>query len=558
MHSSDAHPCGFHGVFRTADTVQAHRLEIFCHGNVYNTPDLCRLLGLATGTPLRQVLLAGWHRWAENLFERIDGVYSLALSDGLALHLYRDPSGLRNLYLDTGRWPEVSFGTDLNQLMRMPGAARRLARASLHEYLRFGDIAAPRTIYEGVIAVEAGQLLRCSARGVEERPLQPQALDSPHPASFEEALEMLDKHLDRSVQTRLSDAARPASFLSGGIDSALLCSMASRYRQDTTAVTVGFSGSAFDESPAAAQVAAHLGLAHEVLRFDRGQELSGFERLSAGAEQPIADPAAVPTLLAFEHCRGRFDVVLDGTGADEAVGSMPPRHVRLAVSYASVLPRAVRARLTRLLRSRPALAGYAPLVDFEHPADTMIRWRGFTRQEIEDLCGDPVSFEATQFYKTHARYPRGAHFERYSALINAMPSERLNQAILVSGLDVRFPFWDHATDRFIRQLRTEFRYLPGHPKRILRSLLARHVPAEMWNAPKHGFDFPLASFLVDDSHALVRRYLDTAFWRSRGVLSPATVAQWAKGFMNGDMRLAFRVWALVMLGAWLEAHGDVH
>ena len=58
----------------------------------------------------------------------------------------------------------------------------------------------------------------------------------------------------------------------------------------------------------------------------------------------------------------------------------------------------------------------------------MIRWNGFTRPEIEELCGEPVSFEHTQFYRTFHRYPRSAHFERYSALLDAMPSDRLNQA----------------------------------------------------------------------------------------------------------------------------------
>jgi asparagine synthase (glutamine-hydrolysing) len=169
-----------------------------------------------------------------------------------------------------------------------------------------------------------------------------------------------------------------------------------------------------------------------------------------------------------------------------------------------------------------------------------------------------VSFAQTQFYRTFQRFPRHAHFERYGALINAMPCDRLNQAMLISGMPVRFPFWDAATDRYLRQLRTDYRYLPGQPKRILRALLARYIPPQIWDRPKHGFDFPLGEFLAAEDFALVRRYLDGGRWRQANVLAYDRVQLYARQFIAGDTRLTFRVWALVVLGAWLEKHDDRH
>jgi len=211
-----------------------------------------------------------------------------------------------------------------------------------------------------------------------------------------------------------------------------------------------------------------------------------------------------------------------------------------------------------MLRRVPGLSGYAPIGDFEHPADTMIRWHGFTRPEIADLCGEAVSFADTHFYRTFDRYPRHAHFERYSALLNAMPCERLNQSTLITGARIRYPFWDREPDGLLRQLRTDFRYLPGQPKRILRALLARYLPRELWDVPKHSFDFPLCEFLAADNFALVRRHLDQDLWRQARLLSVDKVQHYARQFMAGDQRLAFRIWALVMLGAWLETHDKLH
>lgn len=533
--------------------LHAGGISVACHGEIHNLAQLRTALGEAADSPVLQLLATGWKRWSLGLLARLDGVFALAVREGDELHLHRDPSGLCNLYWQQLADGNIAFASHLGALPRTPPTPQQLARHSLHEYLRFLEVAPPHTLLQGVSAVEAGQLIRWRNRAAEVIAPPPASILVAVP-SFLVAVDELDARLQRSVRVRLEGVNRSAAFLSGGVDSALLCALAQRARPDLTAVTVGFEGAAYDETPIARRIASHLGIAHEVLRFSRAQFLGAFERLSREAEQPMADPAAMATVLAFDHCRENFDAVLDGTGADESVGTMPPRHVRLAVAHATRLPKALRQHASRWLRSTPGLAGYAPVLDFDHPADTMARWHGFTRAEIEQLCGEPVSIAHTQFFRTFDRYPRHAHFERYSALLNAMTCDRLNQSLAISGATVRFPFWDVETDRFIRQLPTEYRHLPGQPKRILRALLARYVPAELWDLPKHSFNFPLRDFLAGDDFKLVRRHLAPDTWRAQGLLDVHQVQHFARQFMAGNERVTFRVWALVVLGAWLEQH----
>lgn len=529
------------------------------HGEVHGLDRLRLELGLPAHASPAATALASWRRWSSGFVSRLDGVFALALCSGDEVLLYRDPSALQPLYWCCPSPRELVFATQTDTLLRTVEAARRIARRSLHEYLRFLDVAAPNTFFEGMFAVEAGCLLRWTPRGMESvasavatAPAEAKATD------FAGAVDTLRALLQQGVQRRLDDAARPAAFLSGGIDSSLVCALAHGHRADAVALTVGFAGSRYDESPLASQIAAHLGMPHRVLRFEHAAYLSALDRLSDGLDQPMADPATPATLLAFERCRENFDVVLDGTGADEAVGAMPPRHLRVAVGYGSLLPGALRRGLLRGMRAVPRAADYAPILDFEHAAETMIRWHGFTRAEIERLCGEPVSFEHTQFFRTFARFPRAAHFERYSALLDAMPCDRLGQSARITGMRVRYPFHDLHTNRFLRQLRTDWRWLPGQPKRILRALLASCVPMQIWDLPKHGFDFPLQQFLAAEDHALVRRYVIDGAWLDQGLLQAAEVRSYGQRFMAGDRRLMFRVWALVVLGAWLEKHDGLH
>jgi asparagine synthase (glutamine-hydrolysing) len=545
----------FSGCFPAAPAGTDEAVDVQVHGAIFNGPELCAALGLPPTTPPETWLACGWRRWSADLLPRLDGVFALALRDRGELLLYRDPYGPSSLYWHRRADGGIVYATHLDRLFEQPGVPRQIARRSLHEYLRFLDIAAPHTLFEGVQSLEAGHLLRCNARGLAVAAVPAPAASGPAEPSFDDAVDRLDALLQRGVALRLAGAERPAAFLSGGVDSSLLCAIAARQRADTTAITVGFDTAPYDEAPVARQVATHVGLAHEVWRFGRPEYLAALDRLSRRAEQPAADPATPATVLAFERCRSRFDTVLDGTGADDAIGVMPPRHVRVAVGFGSRVPRSLRVVLVRGLRAVPGLSGYTPLLDFEHPADTMIRWGGFTRPEIERLCGEPVSFADTTFYRTFERHRRDTHFGRYTALYNAMPFERLTQATRVSGLAVNYPFYERDTDRFLRQLPADFRHLPEQPKRILRALLARYVPRELWDLPKHGFDFPLAAFLEGDDFALVRGHLDEDRWRDGAVLRGDLVARCARDFIAGDRRLVFRVWALVVLGAWLQAHG---
>jgi asparagine synthase (glutamine-hydrolysing) len=184
----------------------------------------------------------------------------------------------------------------------------------------------------------------------------------------------------------------------------------------------------------------------------------------------------------------------------------------------------------------------------------MIRWKGFKRLEIEELCREAVSLEHTQFYRTFARFPRRAHLQRYSAVMACLPGERLTQAQRLTGAAIRYPFCEPSTWRFLCQLPPEFRHVPGESKRILRAVLARYVPREIWDFPKHTFDFPLQTFLSNDDFALVRRHVLDGRWLERGLLDFRVVQRYAQQYMAGEQRLMFRVWALVVLGAWLDAH----
>lgn len=122
--------------------------------------------------------------------------------------------------------------------------------------------------------------------------------------------------------------------------------------------------------------------------------------------------------------------------------------------------------------------------------------------------------------------------------------------------DARSACIDAVTSRSLRQLRTDWRCLLGLPKRILRELLARYASGHAWRGPKHGFDYFVQQVLAADSLARVRMCPVNGRRLAQAALQPDGIGSYARQLMKGDRRLAFRVWTIVVLGAWLEQHNE--
>jgi asparagine synthase (glutamine-hydrolysing) len=496
----------------------------------------------------------GVRAWAE-----LDGLFAVALWDAVRgeLLLYRDPGGGAGLFharLDAGT---LVFASRLSSLLELLPQRPALSQPALHEYLRFLDVSPPHTIFAGVQALEPGVLMRWRTGAVETCETLPAMPPSaPRPRTLAAAADELDLRLGRAVAARLPAGQGCTVFLSGGVDSALLCALASEQAGNRCeALTVGFDEAENDESGAAAQVAAHLGLAHRVLRFSLDDYHAAFASWLATLDFPYADPAGLPTFLAYREVRRQHEVALDGTGADSLLGIMPTRHLRLATQYAARIPVPLRARFARWLGAPGPLAAVRhalhPVFDFDQAEELLIRWRGWTRQDLEVLLQEPVSLAHTRFYRVYRSFPAAAHFERYSALIGALPDDRVHQSAARTGLRVRLPFLAPQVQDYVRALPVGYRHQPDEPKRLLRTLLARRVPAALWERPKHGFDFPLSAFLRHDGHALVRQCMQRVAADDR--FEAAVVQRLGRDFIAGDPRPMFRIWALIVLLGWQDA-----
>lgn len=485
-----------------------------------------------------------------------DGSFVVVLWDAVQqkLLLWRDNAGARLLYYYQSADNNLWFATSLQLLMHHVGR-RPVSRHGLTEYLRFLDISPPYTIYEDVVFLPPEKLVRagCGKKAESIDKPAPPILRFSQPENFDAAVTILDELLKQSILRQVQPNSKLCAFLSGGIDSSLVCAVAAAMRGDMKAVTVGFDDVRFDESPVAHRVAKHLGIKHEVMCFSQEDDVRAFEKFTSAIGSPFADPAIIPTFQCFEKTADLCDLVLDGTGADTLIGMMPARHIRFILAYSSRLPDTWRKMFARACVVTERTGRYKDLFDFDDPVELLIRWKGWTKAEISTLCGQTCDLSHTLFYGIYREgFAKQSPYELYSLLMGNLPDDRIHQSREIFGPEVVFPFFDHTIQSFVRSLPLTYRYAPDKPKKLFRHLLGRYVPQEIWDVPKHGFDYPFENLMTYHDNYLIKTYLSPESLAQHGLLDPEIVTKYVHDFLAGDLSLRFKIWALVVFQAWYD------
>ncbi len=298
------------------------RCALAFNGEIYNFKDLREELQ-QQGETFRsrsdtEVLMMGYRRWGKGVIERLRGMFAFALWDteNRTLLLARDRLGIKPLFyakLTSG----IVFASEIKALFAHPGLGKNLNPAEVDAYFELGYIPGPDTIFDGIQSLGPSCWLEYSRGAVATHRYWSPNFEGPHIAGCEkELVDELDARLNDAVKSHLVADVPVGAFLSGGIDSSLVCAIAQRHaREPLRTFTIGFSGGG-DERRYARAVAAHIGSDHHeaLVTPDIVAELP---RLVEHLEQPLFDNSVLPTHLVSQMARQQVKVVLSGDGGDE-------------------------------------------------------------------------------------------------------------------------------------------------------------------------------------------------------------------------------------------------
>lgn len=575
------------------------RWVVAYNGEVYNFPDLRRRLsgeGVAfRGGSDTEVLLEAVARWGlEAALEAAEGMFALALWDrqDRTLHLVRDRFGEKPLYYG---WigTRLAFASELKALRRVPGFTPEVDRDAVALYLRHNCIPAPHTIYRGVAKLLPGQRVEVGAGatvGVLPVPVAywsarhaiERARSRPVEGSTDEMADQLEEALGASVAARMEADVPVGAFLSGGIDSsAVVALMQQHSARKVRTFTIGFANRAFDESADAAAVAAHLGTDHTPLQVSDEAALDIVPQLPDIWDEPFGDVSAIPMHLVSVLARTQVTVALSGDGGDELFAGYN-RHAWLERLWtrAAPLPDGVRraagaalqavppglidgvARASEVLPGRMQIRNptykvskFAKVLSSSGPEDAYLALVSLWDDAESLVIGAGANASVAS---RPAEWPElGGITEQmmWLDLTGYLPDDiltKLDRAAMATSLETRVPFLDRGVFDLAWRLPLSAKLHEGTTKWILRQVLYRHVPAELIERPKMGFGFPIGPMLRGPLRPWAEALLDEARLRRQGLLDPVPIRRAWDLHVRGRRDLAYELWIVLALQAWLE------
>ena len=132
---------------------------------------------------------------------------------------------------------------------------------------------------------------------------------------------------------------------------------------------------------------------------------------------------------------------------------------------------------------------------------------------------------------------------------------KVDRATMYTSLEGREPFLDHRIAKFASTLPLELKYKGRTMKYVLKKILGRYLPEELFNRPKQGFAVPIYSWLHDDLIELVETHLNPDVLGNQSYIDPSLVERTIAEFRNKNGSIAVdRIWLLLVFMMWKEKY----
>jgi asparagine synthase (glutamine-hydrolysing) len=568
---------------------ESGRFVAVLNGEIYNFEDLRQQLvsdgHRFRGTSDTEVMLAAFEQWGvEAAIPRLNGMFAVAVvdRDERRAYLFRDRLGVKPLYyLWRGR--RLYFSSELTPRLAAL-ASREISRTSVALYFRYNYIPAPATIYRDIWKLLPGTVARLgeeSAARESFETLTPyfsvqdranELLASRDEAmTFDQATDLVEAGLTKSVRQRMIADVPLGAFLSGGIDSSLVVAhMQQASRRPVRTFTIGFADRERDEAESARRVASHLGTEHTALVVTEQDALEVIPRLPLMYGEPFADSSQIPTHLVSRMTRQYVTVALSGDGGDELFAGYTTyqRLTRVATRLAAVpgWAFALGAHAFRAPGARRALMAAAGEQYYEWTFNALRLFAGDSEHRIPQdvhgalsipermVLGAPAGAGLRSFQRCQGNVTEQKMCDDALMYLPDDILTKVDRASMAVSLEVRAPFCDDV-ELFDIAWRIPFRHkLNGSGgKVVLKAALARHLPRELFERPKMGFAVPLGRWLNGPLRSWVLDCTDPARLRRDGFLDPSVVAGLVAHERREEEWWAYKLWAICVFQSWLDA-----
>jgi asparagine synthase (glutamine-hydrolysing) len=462
-----------------------------------------------------------YEEYGRNCVKRLRGMFAFVIWDRRrrALFAARDRLGIKPFYY---RWDGSSFlfGSEIKAILVYPAIQAEFNRSTLAEYLAFGYITGPKTMFSGIHKLMPGHTLELSEQGelkIERYwNLTADAVRDEH--SHDYYVRTYREMIEAAVRSHLMSDVPLGVFLSGGLDSSTIAALTAKIRGDRIQTfAVGYEEEQFSELNFANQVAAHIGSDHHEVRLGREEFFSTLPRLIWHEDEPIGWPSSVALYHVARLARERVTVVLTGEGSDETLAGYTRYAWTLLNAkadgvYRTITPKFARRGVRSLLSASPISGGLRRKLDHTFLLRDGDSWSSFyfdnfysafSAEELPRLltpealegAGDPYggSMEVWK-HSSGDLLHRLLYTDINSYLIELLMKQ--DQMSMAASLESRVPFLDHELVEFTAQIPAKHQIRGMAGKFVLKDAVTDLLPAQIIQRKKMGFPTPWEYWLA--------------------------------------------------------------
>lgn len=475
------------------------------NGEIYNYQELKEEL-IALGHDFKtksdtEVLVHGYEEWHTDLPKHLRGMFAFAIYDKNKneVFLARDNFGIKPLYFakmnDT-----FMFASEIKAFLDVPDFEKIFNESILETYLEFSFVPTNETFFKGVHRLDAG----CSLlyKDGEIKLNKYFKLDfKEENMSFEDAVKNISDVMKDSVEKHLIADVEVGSFLSSGIDSSYIVSLA---KPDKT-YTVGYENKKYDETMYAKDLAEKLGIKNESKIITKEEYLENISKIMYHLDEPTSDPAAISLYFVAKLASKDLKVVLSGEGADEFFGGYNYYREEVDYKFYNKLPFCIRHAIGKVASIFPEGRGFNFLVRRGEKLENSYIGvnRNFSSKMAKKVLKNNYELKAIDVTKdVYNEFKNYSNIDKMQAIdINfwlmkdiLLKADRMTMASSIEG---RVPFIDKEVFKVASHLPFDYKVTKENTKVALRAAAKEVIPTEAYKKKKLGFPVPVREWIKE-------------------------------------------------------------
>lgn len=547
-------------------TYENERYWIIFNGEVYNYLELREELlkeGLQFATNSdTEVIIALYSHLKEKAVEKLRGMFAFTIWDKQEQTIFgaRDPFGIKPyFYFEDG---ERTFFASEKKSILLALENDVLDYDSLQHYLTYQFVPEPNTMSKGIHKLEPGHYFTKRIGSPMEIKRYWKASFDPIQKSESAFIKEIQDVLIDSVKMHMRSDVPVGSFLSGGIDSSIIASIAKQFHPAIKTFSVGFEQNGFSEIDVAKETADKLGVENISYVISPQEYMNELPKIIWHMDDPLADPAAIPLYFVAREARKHVTVVLSGEGADELFGGYNIYREPQDLEVFNKIPRVGKVLLKGIANIMPeGMKGKSFIERGVTPMEE--RYIGNAKMFTEEEKRDLLSVYREGLNYTDITKPLYAESKGYDPVDRMQFIDihtwmrgdillKADKMTMAHSLELRVPFLDKVVFETASKIPTSLKTANGTTKYILRKAAEGIVPEHVLNRKKLGFPVPIRHWLKNEMNEWAKTIIRES--NTDHLINKSYVLRLLEDHCQGKADNSRKIWTVLIFMVWHQVY----